>query len=66
MKKKIIIIGKNSFIGFNLIKLLKKNFYIKSYNYKKFLNVNRKFLFDINYVINCTSNNNFGLTSKNF
>jgi len=25
MKKKIIIIGKNGFIGFNLTKLLKKN-----------------------------------------
>ncbi len=59
MKKKIIIIGKNSFIGFNLIKLLKKNFDIKSYGYRNFLNVNRKFLLDVNYVINCTSNKQY-------
>ena len=59
MKKKIIIIGKNGFIGSNLIKLLKKNFDIKSYGYRKFLNVNRKFLLNVNYVINCTSNKQY-------
>ena len=59
MKKKIIIIGKNSFIGSNLIKLLKKKFDIKSYGYRKFLNVNRKFLLNVNYVINCTSNKQY-------
>ena len=59
MKKKIIIIGKNSFIGSNLIKLLKKKFDIKPYGYRKFLNVNRKFLLNVNYVINCTSNKQY-------
>ena len=59
MKKKIIVIGKNSFIGSNLIKLLKKKFDIKSYGYRKFLNVNRKFLLNVNYVINCTSNKQY-------
>ena len=59
MKKKIIVIGKNGFIGSNLIKLLKKNFDIKSYGYRKFLNVNRKLLLDVNYVINCTSNKQY-------
>ena len=59
MKKKIIIIGKNSFIGSNLIKLLKKNFNIRSYDYDKFLNVNPKLLFDVSYVINCSSNKKY-------
>ena len=59
MKKKIIIIGKNGFIGSNLIKLLKKKFDIKSYDYRKFLNVNLKFLLDVDYVINCTSNKQY-------
>ena len=59
MKNKIIIIGKNSFIGFNLIKLLKKKLDIKSYDYRKFLNVNLKFLLDVDYVINCTSNKQY-------
>jgi len=59
MKKKLIIIGKNSFIGSNLIKILKNKFYIKSYDYQKFLNVNPKILFDINYVINCSLNKKY-------
>ena len=59
MKKKIIIIGKNSFIGFNLFKFLKNKFNIKVYDYRKFLNVNRKFLIDVNYVINCSSNKQY-------
>jgi nucleoside-diphosphate-sugar epimerase len=59
MKKKIIIIGKNGFIGFNLTKLLKKKFKIISYDYRKFLNVNRKFLVDFEYVINCASNKQY-------
>ena len=59
MKKKIILIGKNGLIGSNLIKLLKKKFDIKSYGYRKFLNVNRKFLLNVNYVINCTSNKQY-------
>ena len=59
MKKKIIIIGKNGFIGFNLIKLLKKNFDIKSYDYLKFLNVNPELLSDVSYVINCSSNKQY-------
>ena len=59
MKKKIIIIGKSGFIGANLIKLLKKNFNIKSYDYRKFLNLNQKFLLDVNYVINCSSNKQY-------
>ena len=56
MKKKIIIIGKNSFIGTNLFKLLKKKFDIKIYDYRKFLNLSPKLLFNVNYVINCILN----------
>ena len=56
MKKKIIIIGKNSFIGFNLFKFLKNKFNIKIYDYQKFLNLNKNFLLNIDYVIYCTSN----------
>ena len=52
MKKKIIIIGKNSFIGSNLFKLLRKKFDIKIYDYRKFLNLSSKLLHNVNYVIN--------------
>ena len=59
MKKKIIIIGKNGFIGSNLTKLLKKKFDVKLYDYRKFLNINPIFFFDLSYVINCTSNKQY-------
>ena len=59
MKKKIIIIGKNSFIGFNLFKFLKNKFNIKLYDYQKFINVRPKLLFNVNYVINCSSNKQY-------
>ena len=59
MKKKIIIIGKYSFIGSNLFKSLKNKFNIKVYDYQKFLNVSSKLLFDVNYVINCSSNKQY-------
>ena len=59
MKKKKIIIGKNSFIGGNLFNFLKKKFNTKIYNYQKFLNINSKLLFDVKYIINCSSNNQY-------
>ena len=59
MKKKIIIIGKNSFIGANLFKSLKNKFNTKIYNYQTFLNVRPKLLFNVNYVINCSSNKQY-------
>ena len=59
MKKKIIIIGKNGFIGSNLTKLLKKKFDVKLYDYRKFLNINPFFFCDVSYVINCTSNKQY-------
>jgi len=59
MKKKIIIIGKNSFIGFNLFKSFKNKFNAKIYDYKKFLNLGLELLRDVNYVINCSSNKQY-------
>ena len=57
--KKILIIGKKSFIGTNLHNyFIKKKIKVKSINYKNFLNkniANNNF----NYIINCTSNKNF-------
>ena len=58
-EKKIIIIGKNSFIGANLFKSLKKNLILKYIIIKHFLNVRPKLLFNANYVINCSSNKQY-------
>ena len=59
MKKKIIIIGKNSFIGSNLFKFLKYKFNTTIYDYQNFLNVSPKLLLDVSYVINCSSNKKY-------
>ena len=56
MKKKILIFGKNSFIGSNLYTFLKNKHFVKimSFNSKSLRNLNK---FD--YVINCSINKNY-------
>ena len=56
MKKKILIFGKNSFIGTNLYTFLKNKHFvkIKSFNLKSLKNLNK---FD--YIINCSINKNY-------
>ena len=56
MKKKILIFGKNSFIGSNLYTFLKNKHFvkIKSFNSNSLLNLNK---FD--YVINCSINKKY-------
>ena len=52
--KKIIIIGKNSFIGKNLFSLLKNNLLIKKLSYEEFISLKK--ISNVDYIINCTSN----------
>ena len=59
MKKKILIIGVNSFIGNNLYVFLKKRFDIKIIHYNDFMLLNIKTLIDIAYIINCASNKGY-------
>ena len=56
MKKKILIFGKNSFIGSNLYTFLKNKHFvkIKSFNSNSLLNLNK---FD--YIINCSINKKY-------
>ena len=56
MKKKILIFGKNSFIGSNLYTFLKNKHFvkIKSFNSKSLINLNK---FD--YIINCSINKKY-------
>ena len=56
MKKKILILGKNSFIGSNLYTFLKNKHFvkIKSFNSKSLTNLNK---FD--YIINCSINKKY-------
>jgi nucleoside-diphosphate-sugar epimerase len=59
VKKKILIIGVNSFIGNNLYRYLKKKFNIKIINYSNFVILKKKNLIDVNYIINCASNKEY-------
>lgn len=59
MIKKILIIGKSSFIGNNLFLLLKKKFKINQINFDDFHEIKKKNLNNYQYIINCSSNNNY-------
>ena len=58
MKKKILIIGKKSFVGSNLFKFFKKkNIAVYITSYEKFITNTKKI--DYDYIINCSSNKEF-------
>ena len=59
MKKKIVIVGKNSYIGSNLYFLLKNKINIKRFSYRDFINLSSRSLNDISYIINCTTNKKY-------
>ena len=59
MKKKIIIIGMNSFIGTNLYKNLKKKFIINRYGFKSFIEKDIHYIKNADYVINCSTNKDY-------
>ena len=59
MKKKILIIGKNSFISSNLTTDLKKVFFIKLFSLKNFLILKKNYLSKFSHIINCSINQNY-------
>ena len=65
MKKKIIIIGKNSFIGSNIYKHLKKKNKILLLNYENFINLKKKEIKDYDYICNCSVNKKYVTNSYN-
>lgn len=58
MKKKIIIIGKNSFIGSNLYIALKNKLLIKLISYKRFNKLIKK-IDEYDYICNCSQTKNY-------
>ena len=56
MKKKILIFGKNSFIGSNLYTFLKNKHFVKI---KSFNSKSLKILNNFDYIINCAINQNY-------
>lgn len=59
MIRKILIIGKSSFIGNNLNILLKNTFVINKINFHDFKQMKKKELNKYKYIINCSSNNEY-------
>ncbi len=59
MKNKLILIGRSSFISSSLFYYLKDKFHIKIFNYKEFLSLNDKKIRNIDWIINCTINNDY-------
>ena len=59
MKKRILIIGVNSFIGNNLYPVFKKKFNVKKINYSEFLLIDKKNLTNFSYIVNCASNKRY-------
>ena len=54
MKKKLLIIGTNSFISQNLNLYLKNFFLIKTLDFKNFLKLDKNKLNNFNYILNCS------------
>ena len=61
--KKIIIIGKKSFIGQNLYSLLKNKLHISKISFEKFINL-KNLPLDIDYIINCSIHKDY--TNKTY
>lgn len=57
--KKIIIIGKNSFIGNSLYTYLKKKYLIEVLSFEKFLSLKNQKLASVDWIINCTINKDY-------
>ncbi len=58
-KKKILIIGKRSFVSTSLSLFLKKKHFIKKVNLSNFFLFNQKYLKNFDFIINCSVNKNY-------
>jgi len=59
MKKKILLVGKKSFIGSNLYFILSKVFFVKTIDFKTLLNKKKIIFQNYDIVINCSINNKY-------
>ena len=53
-KIKLLIIGRNSFLGSNLFRILKNKIYIKKISYQDFLLFSKAELTKFNFIVNCS------------
>ena len=59
MNKKIVLIGKKSFVSLNLAKNLNKKFLIRIMSLEEFMSLDQNYLSSINYIINCSINKKY-------
>ena len=59
MKKKLLIIGKNSFISTNINNYLKKDLRIKRVSFVSFLSLKLDYIKKFDYIVNCSINKNY-------
>jgi len=57
--KKILIIGKKSFIGSNLFNLLKKNFFIKNVSFEVAIKKKKNYFSEFSHIINTSIHTNY-------
>jgi dTDP-4-dehydrorhamnose reductase len=58
-KNKLLIIGKNSFLGKNLYKSIKNKIDARILSYEEFLKLNKKKIKNFNYLCNCSLNTKY-------
>jgi hypothetical protein len=58
-KNKLLIIGKNSFLGKNLYKSIKNKIDARILSYEEFLKLNKKKIKNFNYLCNCSLNTEY-------
>jgi dTDP-4-dehydrorhamnose reductase len=58
-KSKLLIVGKNSFLGKNLYKTIKNKINTSILNYEQFLKLNNKKIKSYNYLCNCSLNTKY-------
>ena len=58
-KNKLLIIGKNSFLGKNLYKSIKNKIDARLLSYEEFLKLNKKKIKSFNYLCNCSLNTEY-------
>ena len=59
MKKKLLIIGKNSFISIYIKNYIKKDLIIKSVSFVSFLYWKLDYIQRFDFIVNCSINNNY-------
>jgi nucleoside-diphosphate-sugar epimerase len=65
MKKKLLIIGMNSFVASNIFLELKNKIYVRKIKYSKFMKKSSEFFSKFDYILNCSLHRKYVLEKYN-